>query len=114
MIRPKFEEEQAYFPVTMAQFEALTNEMLIEVNKVTEPHSLNGDYMAQVVMGALHGTDKKQGILNKTELFDACIHFISNHVTYHAVEAIKARLTAEANKNNPQPLAAVPDLEVEH
>lgn len=79
-------------PVTMQQFEDLTNEMLLAVNKVTAPHALDADYMAQVVMSALHGRDKKSGVFNKHDLFEACISFISNHVTYHAVQVIQKRL----------------------
>jgi len=114
MIRPIFEIEESYLPCTMQQFESLTNEMLLEVNKVTDPHALNGDYMAQVVMGVLHGMDKKLGTVKKSELFEGCIRMVSNHVTFHAVKAIEERLKAEQQKNNPQPLAAVPDEVVEN
>ena len=111
MIRPTFEVEEEYLPCTMQQFETLTNEMLVEVNKVTAPHELNGDYMAQIVMGVLHGMDKTKGTVKKSELFEGCIRMVSNHITFHAVKEIERRLTEELGKTNQQqPLAAVPDL----
>lgn len=79
-------------PVTMQQFEDLTNEILIEVNKITAPNALDADYMAQILMSAIHAYDHKDGIVLKTHLLESCINRISCHVTYHAVEEIKNRL----------------------
>lgn len=113
MIRPIFEVEEEFLPCTMQQFETLTNEMLTAVNIVTNPHALNGDYMAQVVMGVLHGMDKTKGTVKKVELFEGCIRMVSNHVTFHAVKAIEERLKAELAEKDPQPLSVVPDELVE-
>lgn len=115
MIIPKFEVEQTYLPITMEQFESLTNEMLVEINKLCDPHFLNGDSMAGTVMSAIHAMDHKIGVINKIELFDACVNRLSNHITYYAVEAIKARLQKEADNKKAlgeeAPLTIVPDLE---
>lgn len=88
----KFENDMGYMPVTMAQFEALTNEILAEFNKIADPHFLSGDYMAQILMGALHAYDKKIGWVSKSEIFDSCVNRVSSHVTFHAVEEIRKRL----------------------
>lgn len=102
MSKVKFNQNSIYMPVTMQQFEDLTNEILLEVNKITAPSALNADYMAQILMSALHAYDHKEGIVMKSRLFESCINRISCHVTYHAVEAIQERLKeAEGTKTSP-------------
>jgi hypothetical protein len=91
---PNFQQVHCYMPVTMQQFESLTNELLLEVNKQCEPHALDANYMAQILMSALHAYDHKIGWVSKTELFDSCINRISCHVTYHAVQEIQQKLKA--------------------
>lgn len=109
-------EDQTYMPVTMKQFEDLTNEILVEVNKVCDPHFLNAEYMAQILMSALHSYDHKIGIVNKYDLFINCINRISCHVTFHAVEEIRRKLQAEEAKqkamNGEAHLSPVPDEEL--
>jgi len=119
MTKYEFTEDETYFPVTMQQFETLTNEILTEVNKVTDPHSLSGDYLAQILMSALHAIDHKQGVVKKSDLFLSCINRISNHITYHAVEEIQRRMkqTDEPLPDNPEEkktLTAVPDQPSAH
>lgn len=85
-----------YMPVTMKQFEDLTNELLVEVNKITSPNALDADYMAQILMSAIHAYEHTDGIVLKTHLLESCINRISCHVTYHAVEEIQNRLKEKA------------------
>ena len=87
-----FPVDKDYLPVTMQQFEDLTNEMLVEINKRCAPHALDANYVAQILMSAIHALDHKHGRVSKTELFDSCINRISCHVTYHAVQEIQKRL----------------------
>lgn len=103
-------DDEVYFPCTMLQFESLTNEILSAVNIIVAPNFLTGDYLAQILMSALHAIDHKQGIVKKSELFLSCVNRIGCHVTFHAVEEIKRRLKAEHDAANPKPLEAVPDL----
>lgn len=110
----KFEIDETYFPCTMLQFEELTNEILTAVNTVTNPHFLTGDYLAQILMSALHALDHKHGVVKKSEIFLSCINRIGCHVTFHAVEEIQKKLKVENQKENPQPLEVVPDSPVEH
>jgi hypothetical protein len=97
----KFLNDATYFPVTMQQFQALTNELLVPLNEVAQLHctedskGFNGDYMAQIVMSAIHAYKHEVGILYKSELFESCINRISCHVTFHAVEEIRKRLNPE-------------------
>ena len=107
----KFEQDDTYLPCTMKQFEDLTNEILGAVNNVVSPHFLTGDYLAQVLMGAIHALDHKYGLVKKSDLFNSCINRISCHVTYHAVEEIQKKLKAAAGETQ---LEAVPDLPTEH
>lgn len=93
----------------MEQFEALTNEMVEAVNKVVAPHFLSGDYVAQVLMAAIHAYDHKIGVVQKYELFESCINRISCHATFHAVDEIQKRLRAQ----NPPELKAVSSDEVQ-
>ena len=90
-----FQEDETYLPVTMQQWENLTNEILTEFNKLADPHFLNGDYFSQILMSAIHAYDHKVGWVSKSELFDSCVNRISCHVTYSAVQAIQARIKAE-------------------
>lgn len=90
--KPTFKNNSCYMPVTMQQFEDLTNEILDAVNLIAAPNFLNGDYMSQIVMSALHALDHKDGEISKLAIFESCINRISCHVTFHAVEAIKERL----------------------
>jgi hypothetical protein len=106
MEKTTFSKNETYLPVTMLQFEDLVNEVLDAVNKVTAPNALNADYMAQILMSAIHALDHKHGIVKKSDLFESCINRISCHVTYHAVEEIQKKLKAEAGQTS---LAAVPD-----
>jgi hypothetical protein len=112
MIRPLAEGE-VYFPVTMQQFENIVNEMLAEINNLMTPYYASSDYMAQIVMSALHSMDRKESVFKKQELFDRCVHNVSNHVTHGAVEAIQQRLALEAAKAKAEKgekhLAAAPE-----
>lgn len=93
-----------YLPVTMKQFEELTNELLIEVNKLSFPHAIDGNYMAKVVMQCIHGLDHKHGMVSKRDLLLSCINRISNNVTFYAVEEMNKKLQKQlkANENAPQ------------
>lgn len=94
MNKYEFKENETYMPVTMQQFQDLTNEVLVAINKVTAPHSLDAEYAAQILMSALHAYDHKFGVVKKSELFESCINRISCHVTYHAVQQIQEKLKA--------------------
>jgi hypothetical protein len=114
MKKPNFEDNYTYLPVTMQQFETLTNEILKAVNEVTAPHYLSSDYMVQILMSAIHAYDHKTGIVKKSDLFESCVNRISCHVTYHASEAVRAKLQSTpedqaAETNAPSDLAVVPD-----
>ena len=87
----------------MQQFQDLTNELLVEFNKLMSPHALDGNYMAQVVHGAIHSLDRTEAKVSKTALLDRCVNMVSKHVTYHAVQEIEARMKAEKEKQtNPE------------
>lgn len=107
-------KDLTYLPVTMQQFENLTNELLAQINILMGEHKINGDFMASVLMSAIHAIDHKTAIINKTTLFESCINRISNQVTFHAVEAIQKRLVEQQQKDNPQPLSVVPDSDSAH
>lgn len=99
LVGPLFKSDSTYLPVTMSQFEELTNEILEKVNEVCAPNFLSGDYLAQILMSAIHALDHKHGRVNKSELFESCINRISCHVTFHASEEIRNRL-AQKNANH--------------
>lgn len=88
-----------YLPITMKQFEELTNEILAQMNVLMVPHALEADYLAQVLMSAIHALDHKIGKVRKSDLFEACINRVSCHVTYHVVEEIQKKLKAKAGEN---------------
>ncbi len=94
-----------WLPLTMTQFQDLTNEMLkltndqvaaTEVLAGRDPAGLgfNADYYAQILMSAIHSADVKGGKVLKSQLYEGCWNRISKHVTYHVVEEIQARLKA--------------------
>lgn len=105
-----FSEEEAYFPVTMSQFEDLVNEMLNSINKLCDPHFVSSDYMAQVTMAVIHALDRKEGILKKSEIFERCVHAVSCHVTHHVVQEIQEKLKAQAAKEKAE--SSIPTLSV--
>ena len=111
MDTPKFDLEEVYFPVTTEQFQSLANELLTEVNKLTDPNFVSADYFAQILVAALHTMDRKQGILKKTEMFLGCINRISNQLTYNIANEIDQRIKKEAGV---QTLEPVPETPVEH
>lgn len=90
----KFSDDMTYLPITMLQFEGLTNELLVELNKLTAPSALGGDYMAQILMEAIRTLDRTKAYVSKTDLFESCINLISRHVTFYAVESIKEKMQA--------------------
>lgn len=91
-----FKNNTIHLPVTMKQFEDLTNEILQALNMLSDPHFLEADYLAQVLMSAIHAMDHKIGTTKKSDLFESCVNRISCHVTYHAVEEIQKRIKAQA------------------
>lgn len=96
MPKATFKDDLTHLPLTMEQFQGLTNEILEKVNKFCAPHFLDADYLAQILMSAIHAMDHKIGYAKKSELFASCINRISCHVTYHAVQEIQGRIKAKA------------------
>lgn len=90
-----FANNERMFPVTMKQFEDVTNEMLTVVNELIAPEFFNSDYMAQIVMSGFHSYDRKTAYYKANEMFEYCINRISNHITHHIVEEIQKRLRME-------------------
>ncbi len=90
-----FKTDQTYLPVTMKQFEDLTNEILTAINEHAAPHFLSSDYIAQVLMSAIHAMDHKIGVVNKSDLFVSCVNRISCHITYDIVRDIQQKLAAK-------------------
>lgn len=94
-----FEQDETYLPITMQQFEDLTNEILIKLNTLfpadpdpDAPKALDAEYAAQVLMSAIHALDHKHGIVKKSDLFESCVNRVSCHVTYHAIQEIQRKL----------------------
>lgn len=83
-----------YLPVTMKQFELLTNDIMAHINEKMVPNAVDGDYMAQILMSVIHSLDRKDAKVRKEELFDRCLVNISRHLTYHVVEEIKKEVKA--------------------
>jgi hypothetical protein len=120
MKKHKFLNDATYLPVTMEQFQALVNELLVPLNEIAQLHctdqskGYNGDYMAQIVMSAIHAYKHEIGIVYKSELFESCVNRISCHVTFHVVEEVKKRLQpqqkdadaslADPEADNPEPV----------
>lgn len=101
-------KDATYLPVTMDQFQELTNELLTPINELCRPNFLSGDYFAQILMSAIHAYDHKTGMVYKSELFESCVNRISCHVTFHAVEEIRKRLSpdkaTDPEVDNPAPV----------
>lgn len=109
--QPNKPRDLTYLPCTMDQWECLVNDMTERVNKVTAPHCLDANYVAQVLMGAIHAYDHKTGLVSKTDLFESCVNRISCHVTFAAVEALQTKLKQEANqKGEDSDLTVVDDV----
>ncbi len=114
MIQPTFEVEETYLPVTMEQFESITNEIILELNKLSLPHAIDAEHAAKLVMGSFHGMPKEVGSFKKTDLFNRCVRMLSSQITYNIIQAIQLKEEAERKKENPQTLTAVPDEVIEH
>lgn len=111
---PYFEQDETFLPITMQQFQDLTNELLTTFNYIMAPQALDGNYMAQIVHGVIHSIDRKQAIVKKSELLDGCINMVSKHVTFHAVQEIEARLKAEKTQTESPPTDNVIPLDQEN
>lgn len=92
MEKPNFEKDSTYLPCTLQQFQDLTNEILIEFNKLIAPSALDGNYFADVLNGVIHSLDRKTARVSKQDLFDGCVNLVSKHVSYHAIEAMRQQL----------------------
>lgn len=90
-----FKDNDIFLPITMQQFQDLTNEIMTEMNVVAAPNFTKGDYVAQLVMSTLHALDHKNGRTKKSEIFLSCVNRMSCHVTYAAVQEIQRRLKEE-------------------
>jgi hypothetical protein len=107
--RPSFFiDDETILPVTMKQFEDLTNEMIEHINFYTQPYKTDADYTAQVLMNVIHALDHKRGFVSKLELFEACINRISCHLTYRANEEIQRKIK-EAHELSVVPNAINPE-----
>ena len=84
-----------YLPVTLDQFEKLTNEMLVALNKITAPHFLDANNVANLLMSVIHAMDHKTGVANKLDLFDSMVNRISCQLTYAIVEGMRQKLASE-------------------
>jgi hypothetical protein len=102
-----FEVNEMAMPITMQQFEDITNEILVEINRIASPHGLDANYMAQILMSALHAYDHKDGIVKKSDLLSSCINRISCHVTYHAVQEIQKKMNIEKDEESDDGLGTV-------
>jgi hypothetical protein len=112
MTKQEFVEDETYLPVTMKQFEALTNEMLTALNVLSSPQLMDPETMAQYVHASIHHIDHSTGIIKKSELFEACVNRISNNLTFKIAEGIHSKREAEKAKlktaNGEVPLELVP------
>jgi hypothetical protein len=99
VIQPTFASDDTYLPVTTQQFQDLTNEILAEVNKLTDPNFLDAEYMAQILVAVIHGLKREQGIVNKTTLFQTCVNRISCQLTFNINQEIQARIKQKAKDN---------------
>lgn len=104
-----------YLPVTAQQFEDLTNGILVQLNALSEPHKFEANYVAQVVMSAVHALPHTQGLVAPNEIFDSVLNRISCHLTYNIVQDIQAKLKMEQSaapaqsEAAPEGLKLVPD-----
>lgn len=87
-----FENDETYLPVTAEQFETLTNEILVEFNKLLAPLAADANYFAARVMNVIHQLARTQGIVKKSVLFEACVNLVSKQVTFQAIEALEKSL----------------------
>jgi hypothetical protein len=83
-------------PCTLQQFEDLTNSMLTDFNEIIAPQALGANYMAEIVMSAIHQLDRKVGVIDRQELLNMCINMVSKHVTYHAIQAMKDQMESQS------------------
>jgi hypothetical protein len=83
-------------PCTLQQFEDLTNSMLTDFNEIIAPQALSANYMAEIVMSAIHQLDRKVGVIDRQELLNMCINMVSKHVTYHAIQAMKDQMESQS------------------
>lgn len=100
-----FKEDMAAMPITYPQFEALTNELLTEINKYADPHFLEANYFSQIVMNAIHAYDHKIGFISKSEVLSSCINRVSCHVTYAAVAEIQKKQNMQPDEESDDGLA---------
>jgi hypothetical protein len=110
----QLKKNEAYLPITPKQFQEVVNEVLPKVNLLAAGESffLDADYVGQMVVSALHALPNMRGTYNKTELLNAVINRVSNHVTYFALEEIQKRLKAAGKGKEGAAEAAEPDSKV--
>lgn len=100
--KKSFKNDLTALPVTMEQFQDLTNEVLTALNEISAPLALDADYVAQILMSAIHAMKHEFGYAKKSDLFESCVNRISCHVTYHVVEEIQNKLKAKAAADAPK------------
>lgn len=86
-----------WLPVTMKQFEDLSNQFLLHFNEgvCQKTMALDPDYMAQILTSSIHALKTEDGKVYLETLFGACVKRISMHVTYHITEEIQKKLKAQ-------------------
>lgn len=94
MEKVTFPNDEIYLPVTPEQFESLTNELLIEFNKLLAPVAADANYFAARVMNVIHQLARTQGTVKKSVLFDGCVNLVSKQVTFQAIEALEKSLNS--------------------
>ena len=91
-----FPNDEIYLPVTPEQFETLTNELLVEFNKLLDPVAADANYFAARVMNVIHQLARTQGTVKKSALFEGCVNLVSKQVTFQAIEALEKSLKGES------------------
>lgn len=106
-----FKDDETHLPITMQQFEDLTNEITGAANVLAAPHFLDSKYVAQVLMSAIHAMPHTKGLVKKSELLESVINRVSCHLTYDAVQDIQAKLKLAAQATE-TPDPAIPEAKV--
>lgn len=109
MGKVQFKNNITYKPITDEQYESLTNEFIVELNKLVDPLKMEADFVAAILANVIHSPEQKKGLTTKVSLFDGCVDMISRRLSFNISEAIRRKTEAAQKAQGAQPDGSLPE-----
>ena len=108
-----FKNNKTHKPVTDEQYEDLTNEFIVELDKLAYPKKFEAEFVGAILANALHSADLKGGFQSKSKIFDVVVDLIAKRLSYGISEGIRLKLEAQEKARGGEVSGDLPPSHVE-